>query len=352
MRPSRTTLAAPAAALVAVLGLAAPAAAGAVRPPAPVRGVLQVGLSEQNDTVFRDPTFRRLGLRYARLVVPWDLALGPARRRIEVHRWVDRAVISGIEPHVAFGGTSFSRRNRNRVPSLSRYRTAVVHFRRQFPSVRVFTPWNEANHYLQPTAARPALAGRYYAVLKSVCVSCRVLGADVLDQPGLDRWMAGFRRGLRGRSPRLWGLHNYQDGNHHVRAGRSWTLRFPKLVRGQIWATETGGIVRFVTDRGRLTYPYSPTRAAGALRHILDLMHRPEVRARYTRIYVYNWYGVARRERRQRWDSGLVSADGRARPALAVVRRQVRRSRVAERTVVARRAKARATARSQARRAR
>ena len=81
-------------------------------------------------------------------------------------------------------------------------------------------------------------------------------------------------------------------------------------------------------------------------------MHRPEVRARYTRIYVYNWYGVARRERRQRWDSGLVSADGRARPALAVVRRQVRRSRVAERTVVARRAKARATARPQARRAR
>ena len=72
------------------------------------------------------------------------------------------------------------------------------------------------------------------------------------------------------------------------------------------------------------------------------------MRARYTRIYVYNWYGVARRERRQRWDSGLVSADGRARPALTVLRRQVRRSRAAERTVVARRAKARA-ARARAR---
>ena len=53
------------------------------RPPPPVRGVLQVGLSEQNDTVFRDPTFRRLGLRYARLVV----AVGPrAGPRPPAHR--------------------------------------------------------------------------------------------------------------------------------------------------------------------------------------------------------------------------------------------------------------------------
>ena len=102
-----------------------------------------------------------------------------------------------------------------------------------------------------------------------------------------------------------------------------------------------------MTDRGRLTYPYSPTRAAGALRHILDLMHRAPGARRYTRIYVYNWYGVARREQRQRWDSGLVSADGHARPALTIVapgapvarRRADRRGRGARARGAARRAR-------------
>jgi len=79
-----------------------------------------------------------------------------------------------------------------------------------------------------------------------------------------------------------------------------------------VWLTETGGVVRFARSFG-----YDERRAARRTRHVLTLATRRRVR----RVYLYQWTGAPLGAR---WDSGLIAADGRARPALNVVERFLR----------------------------
>jgi hypothetical protein len=81
--------------------------------------------------------------------------------------------------------------------------------------------------------------------------------------------------------------------------------------RGQVWLTETGGVVRFARSFG-----YDERRAARSTRHVLRLAARRGVR----RVYLYQWTGAPLGAR---WDSGLIADDGRPRPALNVVERFV-----------------------------
>jgi hypothetical protein len=84
-------------------------------------------------------------------------------------------------------------------------------------------------------------------------------------------------------------------------------LRAATGFRGQVWLTETGGVVRFARSFG-----YDERRAARSTRHVLRIAARRKVR----RVYLYQWSGAPLGAR---WDSGLVAADGRTRPALNVV---------------------------------
>src|SRR5581483_7751720 len=164
--------------------------------------------------------------------------------------------------------------------------------------------WNEENFYYQPTATRPWLAARYYDIMRDVCPRCQVVAADLLDQDNLPTWLAKFKRSVK-HVPRLWGLHNYQDVNRRRSLGKSWTLRYSRLVKGTIWVTEGGGIVGLKSpSTGRTIFPYSPARAASSLRYLFGLLTRPQVRSRYQRVYVYCFYGAWNaREQTNRWDS-------------------------------------------------
>lgn len=313
-----------------LVALLAGGALGATAAPAPA---LQIGISEQRAAMFSDPLFAALKIRYGRLVVPWNIALRGPAQRAAVSNWLFGAAVTGVEPHVAFNVAGYEPRFRGRGPSPRRYRQAVVAFRKRWPQVRVFSPWNEENHYFQPTYRRPDLAARYYRVLRSVCRGCQVLAADMLDDPNLAGWLPRFKRALRrwapGLRPRLWGLHNYQDVNHRRRLRDSWTLRLTRMVKGTIWATEAGGMVGFVSPKGRLVYAYSPRRAARNLKRLLALLRAPAVRSRYQRVYVYNFYGVwssSRKRRNNRWDSGLLGYRGLPRPAYGVLKRATARS--------------------------
>jgi hypothetical protein len=145
--------------------------------------------------------------------------------------------------------------------------------------------------------------------VRANCRGCRIVAADVLDQRGFESWIKTFRR--YAKAPKIWGLHNYADVN------RLRDISIPRMRRaagkGQIWLTETGGIVRLARS-----WPYDERRAARSTRHVLRLANKRKVQ----RVYLYRWTGEPLGSR---WDSGLIAYDGRPRPALNVVEAYLRK---------------------------
>ncbi len=274
--------------------------------PPPETPGLVVGIGEQGTGMFADPNFRALGIRHARLVVAYDAVAVRFERQL-VDTWLAEARKAGVEPFITFG---HSRVKPDRLPSVAEFRDAFAAFRDRWPDVRVYAAWNEINHNSQPTDDDPRRAAEYYNVVRAGCEDCTVLAGDVLDEPGMERYLATYRRHLDG-SPRIWGLHNYADTNRFRRTGLRSLLR---AVQGDVWLTETGGIVRF----GR-NFPHSTRRAARALRYAFRLARASR---RVKRMYVYNWTGAARDAR---FDAGLVGPDGMPRPAYEVLRRELMR---------------------------
>jgi hypothetical protein len=297
MSPARRVLA------LLLLTVAASAAAAV---PAMARPV--VGIGDANAPMFSDPNFTALGVRTARIVVPYDALERGGWERDQVDTWMAAASAHGVEPLVAFNHS----RHAGPGPTVPQYRRAIQGFHQRYPHVRLITPWNEANYKSQPTAANPRLAAEYYNQTLSVFPGARIVAADVLDSAGVMEWLRTFRTYVY-RRPQLWGVHNYLDTNHLVPASTSTTSKILRYLPGEVWLTETGGIV----SSG--SFPYDEARAARATQHMFDLAG---MSPRITRLYIYNWYGI---RNPKMWDSGLVSADGVPRPALDVVRRYLGR---------------------------
>jgi len=275
----------------------------AARPSPPgLRDGLDVGIGEQQAAMFKNPLFTALGLDKARIVVSYDAVAVRFEREL-TDAWMAEAKAAGVEPFVTFG---HSRVHPKKLPSAAEFRTAFAAFRKRYPQVRVYAPWNEINHVSQPTATSPSRAAEYYNVVKSGCDGCTVLAGDLLDQPGMTRYLARYRRGLHG-TPSIWGLHNYADANRFRTSGLGSLLR---AVKGDVWLTETGGIVAF----GR-NFPRDERRAAKATTYVLGLAAKTP---RVKRVYLYNWTGLPPGAR---FDAGLIGPDGKARPAYATLKR-------------------------------
>jgi hypothetical protein len=89
------------------------------------------------------------------------------------------------------------------------------------------------------------------------------------------------------------------------------------LVKGDVWLTETSGIVRWRTPR-RLDFPTSTRHATLAMRWLFDWLLPASPRVK--RVYLYEWDAAPGAA----WDSALIGLDGKSRPALRVVRRVVK----------------------------
>jgi hypothetical protein len=291
------------AAIVAALVLAAPANAN-----------YRVGISEQDARVFDQPAWQALKLKRVRYVIPWDY-YKDAGQTAEADLFMRLADQRNQDVLVMFtarrgcwNGKRYSRSKVCRAPSTRRYKSAVRKFRRDFPSVKTFAPWNEANHASQPTAKSPKRAAQYYSVLRRECKKCTILAADVLDQSNVRSYLRSFIRYSKNKG-RLWGLHNYKDVNRRQSKGLRNVLR---TVPGQVWLTETGGITTFETSG----FKTSDRRAASATKYMFKLADRYDKRKRgykskLTRLYVYRWFG----EPGGNFDSGLMNPDGSPRPA-------------------------------------
>jgi len=278
----------------------------AAKPPAQTpseTASVAVGIGEQGAAMFADKRFLDLGIDRARLVVPYD-AVGRRTERELADAWIGAAQAANVEPFITFG---HSRANPEKLPSVGEFRAAFRAFRKRYPDVRVYAPWNEINHVSQPTARAPQRAAQFYNVVKAECEGCTVLAGDVLDQAGMTRYVREYRRHLEGE-PAIWGLHNYADTNRFRTSGVRDLLR---TIKGDVWLTETGGIVKF----GR-SFPRDERRAARSVAYALKLARDHE---RVKRVYLYNWTGA---QPADRFDSGLVGpGGGAARPGYDALRK-------------------------------
>lgn len=306
--------------LLALLGLlcAAPTALAAGKPPkGPAKGAepaartATIGIADQKD-IFGDPRFQALGIRHARRSVAWDSFDYEWALR-DVDEWLRSARANGIEPVLTFARSRVGAR-RHVMPTRAQMRISFRKFRERYPWVRDYAVWNEANHYGEPTGRRPRQAGLFFRDMRRACASCRILGADLLDMPNMVRWTKEFLRSA-GSQPRYWGLHNYVSANR-FQLGR--TQELLAAVKGEVWLTETGGLVAR-RNTSTIKLPAGPAHAKRVTEFILGPMLR--LSPRITRVYLYHWSSD---KADSTWDSGLVDAAGRPRPSLAVLERVLR----------------------------
>ncbi len=274
---------------------------------------LVVGVGDQKPDMFADARFHDLGIRHARLLVGWD-TLTSRSQTARLDAWMKAAHAANVEPLVSFAH-SLLRDRRRVLPTPARMQYEFRRFRARYPWVTTFATWNEANHCGEPVCHRPELVAAYYNAERRECPTCRILAAEVLDQPGMVDWIRAFQRKARGLPRKqIWGVHNYLDANRLRTIG---TRRLLAHTQGTVWFTETGGIV-YRRNRSRITFPESAAHAATATRWVFRKL--VPLSPRVTRVYIYNWNSPSKN---QTWDSGLINPHGQPRPAFAALKREL-----------------------------
>src|SRR4051812_10290231 len=259
--------------------------------------------------MYADSRLYWLGIRHTRIIVSWEVERVPWERQW-VDQWLQNARFAGIAPLVGFGHV-WSGPRREVLPSVAQYRKAVGDFHRRYPWVHDYIAWNEANHCSQPTCHHPKRAAGYFDAMVDTCPACNVVAGDVLDQPDMVSWLRTFRRAAR-HKPKIWGLHNYVDVNRLRSTG---TRRLLDAVKGQVWITETGGVVHRGHYRGKAQFEESASHAGLVTRYALQLaVDHPQI----TRVYLYHWSAGTPNAL---WDSGLIGPRDHLRPGFLALAR-------------------------------
>jgi hypothetical protein len=303
------------AALVGAAGAPARAPAAANAPKAHAAAAYLTGIGDEQAEMFGDPLWRQLHTKIARYIAPYD-AVAHGDSLAKASQWIHAAEAQHVQVLVAF---YHSEHTPTRLPSVAQYQRDVQKFIKRFPHVRQYQAWDEANRgnvpHLFSSPSATAMA-RYYQALRRVCRTCTVIGLDVLDQyrtgPTI-RYIEEFKREigrLRTVMPGIWGLHDYSDVNRR----ESWRTReVSRALGGQVWLTETGGIVQFGGS-----FPNRNgsglARAANVIRYTFAVASSQS--SRIKRLYLYDWSGGTSSTR---FDAGLTDARHRPRPGYVVV---------------------------------
>jgi hypothetical protein len=306
------------------IGQADAASTGAARARAAVRAHAAseylTGIGNENAKMFSNPLYEQLHTKIVRYVVPYD-AVAHSYSLDQAISFITAAEAAHEQVLVAFYHSEYTP---TKLPNVASYQRDVQRFVSRFPHVRQYESWDESNRGNVPKAfSSPSAvqAAKYYQALLRVCKGCTVIGLDVLDAAVISptlTYISEFRREishLETVMPKIWGLHNYSDVNRL----ESWRTR--DIVKafggGQVWLTETGGLVQFA--------PYFPnshgsglTRAAKVLKYMFALAGAlPQIK----RLYVYDWTkGTAANTK---FDAGLTNASEQPRAGYVVVCRQL-----------------------------
>jgi hypothetical protein len=302
------------------IGQAGAAAGGSPR--AHAAGSYLVGIGDETASMFANPLYEQLHTRIVRYIAPYDAVAHPYSLS-RATQFIDDAEAQHEQVLVAFYHSEYTP---TKMPSVSTYQRDVQRFVKLFPHVRQYQSWDEANRGNEPhqwSSPSAVEAARYYQALIRVCKGCTVIGLDVLDQQYIQptlQYIAEFKREiyrLETVMPRIWGLHNYSDVNRL----EGWRTRdIVRALGGQVWLTETGGIVKF---GGAFPNNHGSglTRAAKVLRFMFALAGSvPQIK----RLYIYDWNGGTASTR---FDAGLTNAREQPRAGYVVVCRALHAAR-------------------------
>jgi hypothetical protein len=111
----------------------------------------------------------------------------------------------------------------------------------------------------------------------------------------------------------LWGLHNYSDTN---RFSSSRTRAVLAAVPGELWLTETGGVVKF----GGAFPNVKGSGLRRATRALSYMFHLASSNSRIKRLYIFQWSGSTGAAR---FDAGLTDPHYNPRPGYVTVCKQL-----------------------------
>jgi hypothetical protein len=311
-------------AVVSILsGALAPGAisqAGAARsaPSAHAASSYLTGIGDEQARMFANPLYRQLHTKIVRYVVPYDAVAHPYSLNQAI-AFIDAAEAAHQQVLVAFYHSEYTP---TKLPSVAAYQSDVKKFVKFFPGVKQYESWDESNRgnvaheFSSPSAVA---AAKYYQALIRVCKGCTVVGLDVLDAQYIGptlTYIAEFKREiyrLETVMPKIWGLHDYSDVNRL----EGWrTSDLVRALGGQVWLTETGGIVKFGGDFPN-RHGSGLTRAAKVLKFTFAVA---AAHSQIKRLYIYDWNGGTSSTI---FDAGLTNAHEQPRAGYVVVCRQL-----------------------------
>ncbi len=300
--------------------------------PAPAKSSIRVGIGDQSPAMFDSPHFKALKIRRTRYFVRSDVMRNKTERA-KARAFAKAARKNKVSVLLHISTTNLSAK-RGRVPSTKTYRRDAGRIVRYFRKlgVRDFGAWNEVNHKTQPTWNKIGHAVSFYKSMYSAvrkrCRSCAIVGLDILDQSGSDRYIKSFYKRLSRKWRRrltVVGIHNYSDINRNRSRGTSKIIRTVRRYnkRTKFWFTETGALASF----GR-SFPYDEARQAKRMKNMFKFAKRYR-RQGVQRVYSYNWHGIERESYNCgttcRFDAGLVDPlTGEPRPVYDVFKSQLR----------------------------
>ncbi|PTL60527.1 hypothetical protein [Paraconexibacter algicola] len=301
---------------LSVAALAALSLSALAALPSPASAKPLIGIADQKPDMFADPRFVALQLKTARYFVPFDVSTNPFQLA-RLDAWMAGAARDGIAPLITMERSSNARTRKKGAPSVAAYRKAVRYLRQRYPFVTAYSAWNEPNDGGQPTFRKPQLLASYTKVLQQECKGCKILAGDLLDNPNMVSYARQVEKALK-KPAKIWGLHSYSDANNFRTTS---TKKLLKGVKGKVWLTEVGGVVARRSAFSKATFKgKGEAHAAKATSYLFKTIAK--LSPRIERMYLYHWNSASPNDS---WDSAFIGPDGRERPALALLRKQLGR---------------------------
>ncbi len=239
--------------------------------------------------MFGNPLWQQLHTKIVRYIAPYDAAVrGDAPSQATA--WIHAAEAQHQQVLVAFYHSEHTPTRLPSVAHLPARRQEVreaVPARPPVPVIRRGQPRQRPGAFSSPSAT---LAAQYYQALLRSCNGCTVIGLDVLDANNIGptlKYIAEFKREigrLRTIMPKIWGCTTTPTSTASKAGAPS---EIDRALGGQVWLTETGGIVQFGG-----AFPNRNGSGLRARRTSLKYMFalarsQPQIK----RLYLYDWTG-------------------------------------------------------------